>query len=181
MSAVSRIAQAVREHRVEAGLSLSELARRAGIAKSTLSQVEAGQGNPGVETIWALATALGASFSALIDPPAPQFQVIRAGEGEATRAEDADYAATLLSRCPPGARRDLFRIDAEPGRPRISQPHAPGTVEHVMLLRGRARVGVEGDLVDLRPGDYCSYPGDQVHTFDATRAGTCAILISQAR
>ena len=53
-------------------MSLSELARRADVAKSTLSQLESGRGNPGVETVWALATALGVPFSALIDPPEPE-------------------------------------------------------------------------------------------------------------
>jgi transcriptional regulator with XRE-family HTH domain len=54
----------------EAGLSLTELARRAGIAKSTLSQLESGAGNPSVETLWALAVALGVPFSRLVDLPA---------------------------------------------------------------------------------------------------------------
>src|SRR5947207_1806494 len=40
------IARALRRERGRVGLSLTELARRAGIAKSTLSQLEAGNGNP---------------------------------------------------------------------------------------------------------------------------------------
>ena len=35
-------------------ISLTELARRAGLAKSTLSQLEAGTGNPSIETLWSL-------------------------------------------------------------------------------------------------------------------------------
>ena len=50
-------------------LSLTELAKRAGIAKSTLSQLENGTGNPSLETLWALGTALGVPLSRLIDPP----------------------------------------------------------------------------------------------------------------
>src|SRR5690606_40680753 len=52
------IAAALRAERRRAGLSLGEVARKAGIAKSTLSQLESGAGNPSVETLWALSTAL---------------------------------------------------------------------------------------------------------------------------
>lgn len=39
------IAKGLARERQRAGLSLAEVARRAGVAKSTLSQLEAGQGN----------------------------------------------------------------------------------------------------------------------------------------
>ena len=48
---MARLAAAVRTERERAGLSLSELARRADVAKSSLSTLESGQGNPGVETV----------------------------------------------------------------------------------------------------------------------------------
>src|ERR1700724_1704609 len=75
------IAASLRREREHTGLSLTEVARRAGIAKSTLSQLESGTGNSSVETLWALGVALGVPFSQLVDPPAPQIRVIRAGEG----------------------------------------------------------------------------------------------------
>ena len=40
------IANNLQKERKSAALSLGEVARRAGIAKSTLSQLESGQGNP---------------------------------------------------------------------------------------------------------------------------------------
>src|SRR3954453_20434882 len=89
------IAFSLRRERARAGLSLSELAKRAGIAKSTLSQLEAASGNPRVETLWALGVALDVPFSRLVDPPRPKVQVIRAGEGPAVFSERADYVATL--------------------------------------------------------------------------------------
>src|SRR5882757_9556547 len=112
---LAMIARAIRHERDRVGISLSELAKRAGIAKSTLSQLESGAGNPSVETLWALGVALGVPFSRLVDPPRPDVRVIRAGEGPVTYAERASYAATLLASCPPGARRDIYRIQAQPG------------------------------------------------------------------
>jgi len=175
---ISLIAASIRRERDRAGLSLTELARRAGIAKSTLSQLESGVGNPGVETLWALSVALGVPFSRLVDQPRP-VRVIRAGEGPVTYAERASYAATLLASCPPGARRDIYRIQVQPGQPRLSDPHNPGTTEHVVLATGRALVGPAGQPADIGPGDYIAYPGDAPHIFKALEPDTPAVMIME--
>jgi transcriptional regulator with XRE-family HTH domain len=175
------IAASLRRERVRSGLSLTEVARRAGIAKSTLSQLESGTGNPSLETLWALCVALKVPFSQLIARPEPLVQVIRAGEGPAVTSAQADYRAVLLSSCPPGARRDVYVITAEPGPQRSSDPHMPGVVEHVVLSTGRALVGLTDDPVELEPGDYIAYPGDVPHVFQALQARTRAVLISEHR
>jgi transcriptional regulator with XRE-family HTH domain len=177
---IDLIATALRRERERAGLTLTEVAARAGIAKSTLSQLESGTGNPSLETLWAICTVLGIQFSQILDPPKPHTTVIRYGEGGLTvTAADANYQATLLSACPPGARRDMYLIDAEPGKPRIAAPHPSGTVEHVLISSGRALVGLTGSPVELGPGDYARYPGDAPHIFEALNPGTRAVLLGE--
>lgn len=173
------IAASIRRERERAGLSQTELARRAGIAKSTMSQLESGAGNPSVETLWALGVALGVPFSRLVEPPRRTVQVIRAGKGPVTHSEQANYAATLLASCPPNARRDLYRLDVQPGEPRISEPHMPGTSEHVVVGTGRALVGPTEEPVELGPGDYISYPGDAPHIFRALEPDTTAVILME--
>ncbi|WP_328392460.1 helix-turn-helix domain-containing protein [Nocardia sp. NBC_00416] len=173
------IAASLRRERIRAQLSLSEVARRAGVAKSTLSQLESGTGNPSLETLWALCLALEVPFSRLLDPPRTQTRVVRAAEGPAVSAAEADYRATLLAVSPQGVRRDIYRIAAEPGRRRSSQPHMPGVVEHVLLGTGRALVGTADDPVELTPGDYIAYPADVPHVFEALEPATVATLISE--
>ncbi|WP_078910812.1 helix-turn-helix domain-containing protein [Streptomyces sp. NRRL WC-3742] len=176
---IGQIAASIRRERERSGLSMAELARRAGIAKSTLSQLESGAGNPSVETLWALGVALNVPFSRLVDPPRPAVKVIRAGEGPVTHSEQATYAATVLSSCPPNARRDIYRIEAQPGETRASDPHMPGSVEHVMIGAGRALVGPSEMPVELGPGDYISYPGDAPHVFRALTPDTLAVIVME--
>lgn len=176
---LATIAASLKRERRRAGLSLAEVARRAGVAKSTLSQLESGTGNPSIETLWALCVALDVPFSRLVESPHPSVQVIRAGEGPAVAAERADYVCTLLASCPPNARRDIYLISSQPGSPRESEPHMPGVVEHVVLLAGRANVGIVEDPVELHPGDYIAYPGDAAHVFNALEPNTVAVLVSE--
>jgi transcriptional regulator with XRE-family HTH domain len=173
------IATSLRRERARVGLSLTEVARRAGIAKSTLSQLESGTGNPSVETLWALSVTLDVPFARLVEPQRPRVQVLRSGEGPTVFSERAHYTCTLLSACPPNARRDLYLVTAEPGSPRRSEPHMSGVIEHIIISEGRALAGPTDDPVELFPGDYISYPGDVPHVFEALAPGTRAVEISE--
>lgn len=177
----TRIARTLRREREAAGISVSELARRAGVSKATVSQLESGAGNPSVETLWALGVALGVPFAVLVDQQSHAPTLIRADDLAGVPSSAAAYSATLLSASPPGARRDIYLIKAEPGDARKSDPHHPGTIEHVVLMTGRAQVGPAEDPVLLNPGDYLTYPGDAPHVFEAVAAGTSAVLISELR
>lgn len=173
------IATALLRERTKAGLTITELARQAGIGKSTLSLLETGSGNPSLETLWALATALGIPFWRLVEPSLDDVTVIRLGEGNRIEAQDSHYAGTLLSAGTRGVRRDIYRVEAEPGPARRSTPHTAGTIEHVTLIAGKALVGPLNEPLELHPGDYISYRGDQPHIFDALEPGTIATLISE--
>jgi len=176
---VALVSASLRRERARVGLSLTELARNAGIAKSTLSQLESGSGNPSLETLWALGTALGVPLSRLLDPPRADVQVIRAGEGVIMHAERDPYEAVMLASCPPGARRDIYRVTALPGVAHLASPHTAGTVEHLFLGSGRVKAGPEGETLELAPGDYLRYPGDVPHIFEALAPDTSAVIVME--
>ncbi|CAK7001840.1 XRE family transcriptional regulator [Kerstersia gyiorum] len=178
-SPIAILSASLRRERERMGLSVSELAKRAGVAKSTLSQIEAGIGNPGLETLWSLAMALEIQVTRLIAPARPPIQVLRAGEGMALASEQANYVATLLAVCPAGMQRDMYRLVAQPGKPRVSIPHPSGTAEHVVICHGRARVGPLNQTVELGPGDYASYPADETHIFEALVPDTSAVMLME--
>jgi transcriptional regulator with XRE-family HTH domain len=175
------IAAALRRERERVGVSIAELARRAGVAKSTLSQLEAGTGNPSIETLWSLGVALGVPFSMLVEPPAPSIRVVRAGEGPRLSADRADFAATLLAAGPPHTRRDIYVMELEPGNAREAEAHLPGSVEHLVVAAGRMTAGPAAGPIELGPGDYLSFPGDAPHHYQALEPGTWAVLVMEHR
>ncbi len=176
---LATIAAALRRERERVGVSIAELARRAGVAKSTLSQLEAGTGNPSIETLWSLGVALGVPFSRLVEPLTPSVRVIRSGQGPRLSSEQAEFIGTLLAAGSTHQRRDIYIIELEPGKPRDAEAHIPGSIEHVVLAAGRLAAGPMGEPVELEPGDYVSFPGDVPHRYEAFEPGTWAVLVME--
>lgn len=110
------MAATLTQERQRQGRSIADIARSAGIAKSTLSQLESAQGNPGIETLWALCVALNIPFASLFETPKSRVTVLRRGEGIQVSAENAYYHAFLLSSASSVNRRDLYTITAQPAK-----------------------------------------------------------------
>ncbi|MEP3049635.1 MAG: helix-turn-helix domain-containing protein [Roseibium sp.] len=177
MTPIALIARAIHRERTKAGMSLSALAKQAGLAKSTLSQLEAGLGNPSVETLWAIANALGIPFSFLFETANPETTLIRVGEGTPVASDSSSFGATLLANCPPGRRRDIYRTEMKIGSVRRAEPHPQGTLEHVFVAAGRVRVGPVDLTEDLNAGDYFRFVGDVAHSYEALSEKALVILI----
>ena len=99
--------------RGEQGRSLSELARASGIAKATLSALEAGRGNPTIETLSSLATALGVPFGDLLAGGAPEpVHVVHAAEG--TTVPGTANTLRLIVRLPGNPPIELYEARFPP-------------------------------------------------------------------
>jgi transcriptional regulator with XRE-family HTH domain len=173
----ARVAMTVRDLRSRSGRSLADLAAAAGIGKSTLHAIESGDANPSIETLWALAGALGVPFGDLLEPPRARVRVVRADDAPRVDSERSAMQAHLLTSTARGARVELFTLDIEPGSERDADAHATGTVEHVLVTAGRLRVGPTTDPAVLEPGDLASFAGDAPHVYEATCPGTRAVLL----
>src|SRR5690242_1712051 len=139
---VRAVAGNIRTLRLEAGLTLAELAGEAGLGKSTLAQLESGKANPSVETLWAIAAALRVSFARIVEEQRPALQVVRVGDVPAMRSEEAPgWAGRLMSAAHRRGTFDLYAIDLEAGSVRHADPHHAGVVEHVLVVEGRLRIG----------------------------------------
>ena len=174
------VAANLRRLRIRAELSIGELARRAGLSKSTVSALESGTANPGIETLWALAVALDAPFGQLIGEPATSVRLIKATEGaRVDLGRGSKHAIRLLASTAQRTARDLYVIEAEPGRARTVEPHMPGAIEHVVCASGRMRLGPVGQEVVIDPGDYAVFSADVPHMYEALVPATQVVLIME--
>ena len=149
------VAANVRALRAVRGLSLGELASASGTGKATLSRIEAGQANPTVETLFALADALGVPFGALTADRAAAVQHVRAAD---LPAVGGGVEARVLTQVPAGALVEALEITFPAGQVRSSRaapagrggaprPHARAAARRP---RGRDRGDGDGRRAALR-------------------------------
>ncbi|MFJ6737561.1 helix-turn-helix domain-containing protein [Streptomyces sp. NPDC091279] len=162
------VARNVRLLREQRALSLAELARQAGLAKQTLSNLEQGTGNPTVDTLFAIAAALGVPVTRLV-AGREQVMTVQHGEdvvweqhgGYESRALDHVYGSGVIENYVVRIGRKLRGANAP------SDPHPVGTLEHLYVISGRVRVGPVDGPVELAAGDFVRYPGDQPHVYES--------------
>lgn len=175
----SEFARVLQRKRKDLNLSLGELARLADISKSNLSRLESGNGNPSLETMWALSKALNISVRELIDPNAGGVRFESGDHHSSALSETAEFSAALLSSCPIGATRDIYWVKLEPGQAKLSAPHGAGIIEHIILFEGRARIGPSKNPSLMARGDYLTFSGNQDHVYEALVQGTVAIVVME--
>ncbi|WP_203655765.1 helix-turn-helix domain-containing protein [Actinocatenispora rupis] len=168
------IAANLRALREKQGLSVAALADRSGIARATLTKLEAGRGNPTIDTLYALADALGSALGDLIGArtTAP-VEVIRAGGGTKVRGA---VSARLLDRVHGHRLAELYDVDFATTA-RHADPHPAGVVESLLLTEGRLRVGPADAPVELSAGDFVRFPGDVPHLYEALGGPAHGVLV----
>jgi transcriptional regulator with XRE-family HTH domain len=168
------LAENVRRVRVARGLSLSDLARRAGVAKATLVGLESGRGNPTVATLAALAVELGVPVTRLLtDPAAPTVHVARAGAGSVIAGDGTDVR--FVHRTPiGGAMLELYELVVHGHQ--ASRPHPAGAVEQIMVTDGALRVTVGDEVAELGPGDFIAFSADRPHSYDVGDAPARGVM-----
>ncbi len=166
----------VRRLRRTRGLSLVELGQHANVAKGTLTQLEAGRGNPTLETIQALGRALGVTVSDLVSEPADgRPLVVRADDAQ--RVPDGRLDFRLIHRSHTGgAITELYRLRVDPRRRSESGGHPHGVTEQVYVLEGTLLVGPVEAPVTVRAHDFAQFPADRPHAYEAAGGAATALV-----
>ncbi|WP_348765171.1 XRE family transcriptional regulator [uncultured Salinisphaera sp.] len=157
-------AERIKSFRTARGITLVGLSALTGIGKSTLSNLERGQGNPTIETIWQLAQVLDVGYGELVGHAAPQASVA------------AGVSVALVDREDAERRIETFRMRFEAGACRPADAHAAGVREHVLVLRGSLTVATPAGRALLRAGDAWTFAADQTHRYEAGSAGAAALV-----
>jgi transcriptional regulator with XRE-family HTH domain len=178
-AAAAHLADNVRRLRSERGLLAADLSARSGVARATLSQIEAGRGNPRLETLRDLAAALGVELTELLAPPAPAgATVVRRNGG--LDISDAVVAGRLVrSLTMPAAVVEFYDNEIPPGGREVSASHGSGAHEHVYVLTGRVLAGPVDAPVELGRGDYAAYPADRPHVWECVGRSAARVWITQ--
>lgn len=145
------------------GVSLSQLALDAGIAKSNLSRLENGSGNPTLDTIWRLAVQLDVSFGSLVD-------------SINSPIEEDGVLVQLIERGTDNPQVDAYWMSCAPHTNKRSKAHSLGTFETISVISGQIETGEEGNTKHLTAGDIHRFQADKPHLYRTSTAGATLLV-----
>ncbi|MGR3315277.1 helix-turn-helix domain-containing protein [Roseovarius indicus] len=173
----TEVGQRLRRLRQHANLSLARLSELSGVAKGTISTLEAGGGNPTIMTLAALSGPLSTTPSALIDPES------RLGYDALKRLSGPQMSMRFLrstrSEGPPApCVWEFYEVTI----PSTSDPIASALhdgIEYLQLLEGRLTAGPAEAPTDLELGQTISFPGGEPHSYWCRGGAARALLTMQ--
>jgi transcriptional regulator with XRE-family HTH domain len=177
---LATIGTTVRSTRRLLGMTVEALASRAGVSTGALSQLERGQGNPSLQTLQRLATALSIPLVQLLQGAAePEHYVVRAGHGPRLPAPSDDTRDSQVLRellTPSGGRLQVIRSEVPPGFSNEGRSYRHLGQECVVVLSGRLRVSIGQEIVELSQGDTITYDCTSAHWWANPGTETTVVL-----
>jgi transcriptional regulator with XRE-family HTH domain len=161
---VTEIAGRVRAERSRRRWTLEELARRSGISRRLLVQIEHAEANPSLSTLLKLAATLEVNLTDLIAARPRDVPVVLVPGLHAVTLWDtpAGSCARLLVSDGP---LELWMWTIEPGDRRRSEPHREGAVELLTVRAGTVALDVGDDRIEVGAGDSARFDATWAHTY----------------
>jgi transcriptional regulator with XRE-family HTH domain len=144
------VGRQIRRLRLERQLTLAVIAERSGLNLGYLSQVENDKASPSLETLQAIADAIGCPVAWFLIDSAPPPRVVRAWERPHRVTALGGRLEEVDGRLPRDLR--IFEASIDPGA--RTGLHAHGGEEHHLVLSGRLRATQGDHVTELGPGDY---------------------------
>ncbi|MGH3730620.1 MAG: helix-turn-helix domain-containing protein [Micromonosporaceae bacterium] len=173
------VATRIREYRQIKGMTVRELAGKAGVSAGLVSQVERGITDPSLETMRRIAEVLGVPlFSLFQDGDARSVAVIRRDDRFQISSPHSSISYARASRG--SARLEVLEGSLEPGATSSDALRSHPSEECVVVLTGQLTVEVGDETHVLGPGDSCHFDSNLPHRFGNAGKTPARYLISVA-
>lgn len=170
------LGERIRELRTAHGLTLTHVAKEAGISKSLLSQVERGTSGASIGVLRSIAGVLGVPFFHLFVETDPTSSLVRRAKRRQLHVPGSPIKRELLV---PDLQRRIVLVLATLAPGEMSSPDVPASHEGeecILVLSGRIEVDMGGTLMVLDEGDSLYFDARTPHTMRNIHNITAEVL-----
>ncbi|MGG1657968.1 helix-turn-helix domain-containing protein [Brevibacillus sp. NRS-1366] len=160
-----RIGHNLQRIRKQRQLSLDKLADITGVSKSMLHQIERGDTQPTVTTVWKIATGLNISFSSLLKEDEAVVSIATRKEFPDVTEDNGKCKVYLLFPFDPQTRMEIFTLVLRPTCNYISSPHNDGVQEYITVVSGSFRLQISDESFALQEGQAIRFAGNVQHQY----------------
>ncbi len=151
--------------REEKKISLDNMAKLTGVSKSMLGQIERGEVNPTISTVWKIANGLKISFTALLNRPQSDIELVSRREIEPLVEDNGKYRNYPIFPYDEARRFEIYAIELDGGSSLRAEPHPTDTQEFITLFSGKLTVKVSDEEYQLESGDSIRFKADAPHFY----------------
>lgn len=180
---VPQVGTILRGKRKARKLTLDALAKRSGVSKSLLSQVERGHVNPTFAVLWNLTQALGITLSELADnsdnaQTSPVVEHIKAYSTPTITSADGKVTLRMLSPVRTVLDMEWYEVILAPKSELHNSPHSQGTYLHLSAQTGALEVHIQRHKMQLEVGETLRFEGNQSYqVYNPSEQSVRALLV----
>ncbi|GIO88663.1 DNA-binding protein [Paenibacillus faecis] len=160
-----RVGHNLQRIRKQRQLSLDKVAQLTGVSKGTLHQIERGETQPTVTTLWKIAVGLNITFSLLLKEEESRVHIVSRKEEPDAIEDNGRCKLYLLFPYDPQTRIETYKIMLSPGCDYVSLPHQDGVQEYITVVSGVFNLQIKEDIYTLHEGQGIRFSGELEHRY----------------
>lgn len=159
------IAENLKRLRLERNLSFGQLAKSSGVSKVMLSQIEKGNTNPTINTIWKIAKALKIPYTVLIDKHRHDNQIIKKEDLKKQANEEKTFHTYCYYGATPQRNFELFLLEMDSGANFKAIGHYEKLQVHLFVIEGKLLLTLNNEDYFIEKEESICFDSNIPHSF----------------
>jgi quercetin dioxygenase-like cupin family protein len=142
-----------------------------------LSQIENGETNPTINTIWKIAKGLNVPYTRLIDKAKDLTVVVRRSSCAALNTDETFHRVVCYFATSPTRNFELFKSELDTGGVHESVGHSERSEEYILVSKGELTVEIGDSRYVLAEGDAVSFDATGRHAYINSGEGGAEYIV----
>lgn len=169
------IAENLKKLREDKKLSLDNVAKLSGVSKSMLAQIERGEVNPTVSTVWKISNGLKISFTQLMSRTEADIEHIDKSEIEPLIEDNGKFRNFPVFPFDSKRRFEIYTLEIDGGGHLDAEGHPQGTQEFITVYSGEISISINNEDFVVTTGNSIRFKADSQHSYKNNCSETCTL------
>lgn len=159
------IAINLKKLRSERNLTLGQLSKISGVSKTMLSDIEKGDSNPTINTIWKIASGLNIPYTRLMDEVEKETMVVKKSSLSVQTDDSDHYRIYCYFKNTPLRNFEFFYVELDAHSSNETTGHSEKTQEYIYVIQGTLILQTDLEEYNLQIGDALVFDSSVKHTY----------------
>ena len=159
------VAKNIKRLREKNKMSMDELSKLSGVSKSMLAQIERGEGNPTLSTLWKISNGMKVPFDALTVRPENPYELVKTSELQPLLEDGGMVKNYPIFPDDDNRKFAVYYLELDAGSYWESEPHLKGTTEFITVFTGQLEIDTDGQRFSVGKGENIRFKADSVHSY----------------